>query len=173
MFTPWKENYHKPREHIKKQRHRFANKGPSRQIYGFSNSHVRMWELDHKEGWALKKWCFQIGVLEKTPESPLDCKEIKAVNPEGNQPWMLIRKNWCWSWSPNTSPTDAKNQHIGKDPDAGKEWGQEEKGMTEDEIVGWHHWLNGRGFEQTLGDSGGQGNLLCCGPWGQKESDMT
>ena len=130
-----------------------------------------MWELDHKEGWALKNWCFQIVVLEKTPESPLDCKEIQPVNPKGNQSWIFIGRTEAEA--PILWPVDAKSRLIGKDPNAGRNWGQEEKGLTEDEIVQWHHQLNGHEFEQTLGDSGGQGSLVCCSPWGHQESDTT
>ena len=130
-----------------------------------------MWELDHKEGWVLKSWCFRAVVLEKTLESPLDCKEIKPVNPKGNQHWMFIGRTDAevpilWSH-------DAKSRLIGKDPDAGKDWRQEEKGTTEDEIVRWHHRLNGHESEQTPGDSEGQGGLAFCSLWGHKESHMT
>ena len=115
----------------------------------FSSSHVWMWELDHKEGWALKNWCLGIVVLEKTLESPLDCKEIQRVNPKGNQPCIFIGRTDAEVEAPILWPLDAKSLLIGKDPDAGKDGGQEEKEMTEDEMVGWHHWLNGHGFEQT------------------------
>ena len=126
-----------PRQHIKKQRHHFDTKGPYSQSYGFSNSHVQMWELDHEEGWALKNWCFRIGVLEeKTLESPLDSKEIKLVNPKGNQPWIFIGRTDAEVEAPILWPPDAKNWLLRKDPDAGKGWGQEEKGTTEDEMVG-------------------------------------
>ena len=114
-----------------------------------------MWELDRKEGWVLKNWCFQIVVLEKTPESPLDSKEIKPVNPKGNLPWILIGKTDAKAEAPILWPPDAKNWLIGKDPDAGKDWGQEERVMTEDEMIGWHHRLDGQELEQTLGDSEG------------------
>ena len=136
--APWKESYDKPRYHIKKQRYHFADKGLCSQSYGFSISHVRVWELNHKEGWAPKNWCFQTVVLEKTLESPLDSKEIKPVSPKGNQPW-IFKKDWCWSF--NTLGTWCKEPSIGKDHDAQKNWGQEEKGTTEDEMVGWHHRL--------------------------------
>ena len=123
------------------------------QSYGFSSSHVQIWESDHKEGWMLKNWCFQIVVLEKTLKNPLDCKKIKPVNPKTNQPWKFIWRTDAEVevpilWSPNV-----KTCLIGKDPDAGKDWGQEEKWGMEDEVVTWHHWLNGYEFEQTLGDS--------------------
>ena len=174
MLAPWKKSYDKPRQHIKKQRHHFADKGPYSQSYGFSSSHVRMWEWDHKEGRVLKKWCFQIVVLEKTLESPLDSKQIKPVNPKLNQPWIFIRKTDAEA--PILWPPDAKSWLIGKDLDAGQDWGQEEKGKIEEEMVRWHHhnsWLNGHEFEQTLGDSEGPGSLACCSPWGPKELDTT
>ena len=110
----------------------------SSQSYGFSHSHVWILELDHKEGRVLKKWCFRTVVLEKTPESPLDSKEIKPVNPKGNQPWIFIGRTDTKAEAPTLWPPDAKSQLMGKDPDAGKDWGQEEKGMTQDEMVGWH-----------------------------------
>ena len=132
-----------------------------------------MWELDYKESWAPKNWCFWTAVLEKTPESLLDYKEIKPVNPEGNQSWIFIGRTDGEAETPVLWPPDAKNWLIGKDPDAGKDWRQEEKGMTEDEIVGWHHWLNGREFEQALGVDNAQGSLVCCSSWGHKESDTT
>ena len=105
MLTPWKESYDQPRQHIKKQKHYFTNKGPSSQSHGFSSSHVWMWELNHKESWALKNWCFWIVVLEKTLESPLDSKEIQPAHPKGNQSWIFIGKDWCWSWNSNTLTT--------------------------------------------------------------------
>ena len=128
-------------------------------------------ELDHKEGWMPKKRCFQTVVLEKTLESPLDSKEIKPVNPKGNQFWIFIRKTDAEApifWLP-----DAKSQLTGKDPDARKDWRQKEKGTIEDEVVEWHHWLNGHEFEQVLGDGEGWGSLACCSPWGRKEWDTT
>ena len=163
----------KPRQHIQKQRHHFADKGPSSQSYGFSSSHVWMWELDHKKGWAPNNCCFWVVVLEKTLESPLDCKEIQPVHPEGNQPWIFIGRTDAETEAPIFWPPDVESWLIGKDPDAGKDWRWEEKGMTEDEIVGWLHQVNGHEFEQTLGDSGGQRSLACCSPWGCKEWDMT
>ena len=133
---------------IEKQRHHFANRSPSSQGYGFSSSHIWMWELDHKEGWAPKNWCFWTVVLEKTLGSPLDCKEIKLINPNGNQPWILFGRTDAKAEAPILWPPDSKSWLTGKDPDAGKDWRQEEKGMTEDEMVGWHHRLNGHEFEQ-------------------------
>ena len=162
-----------PRQHIKKQRHYFAHKGPSSQSYGFSSSHVWMWELDYKESWMLKNWCFWTVVLEKTLESRLDCKEIQQVNPQGNQSWIFIGKTDAETETPIPWPPDAKSWLIWKDPDAGKDWGQEERGMTEDEMVEWHHPLNGSEIEQTLRDSERQGSLVCCSSWGCKELDRT
>ena len=155
----------------RKSRHHFANKGPSGQSYGLSSNQVQMWEVDHKEGWALKNWCFRTVVLEKTLESLMDCKEIKPINPKGKQPWIFIGRPDAEA--PNTLATDAKSQLTGKDPDAGKDWWQEEKRVTEDEMVGWHHQLNGHEFEQTPGDGEGQGGLACCSPWSHQESAMT
>ena len=123
-----------------------------------------MWKLNQREGWALKNWCFWSVVLEKTLESPLDCKEIKPVNCEGTQSWILIGRTDAEA--PIIWPPDVKNWLTGKDPDAGKNWRQEEKGTTEDEMVGWHHWFDGHEFEQALEDGEGQGGLLCCSPWG-------
>ena len=173
MLAPWKKSYDQPRQQSKNQRHYFANKGPSSQGYGFSSSHLWMWELDYKESWAPKNWCFQILVLEKTLESPLDTKEIKSVSPKGNQPWMFIGRTDAEDEAPKLWPPDVKNWLVGKDPDAGKYWRREEKGMTENEMVGWHHQLNGHEFEQPPGVDEGQGSLACCSPWGHKESDMT
>ena len=136
----------KPRQHIKKQRHYFANKGPYSQSYGFSITYVRLWELDHKEGWMLKSWCFWTVILEKTLESPLDCKEIQPGNPKGNQSWIFIGRTDAEA--PILWPPDVKNWLIGKDPDAGKDWRQEEKGMTKDEMVGWHHRLDRHEFSK-------------------------
>ena len=155
------------------KRHHFADKGPYSQSYGFSSSHLWMWELDYKESWVPKNWCFPTVVLEKTHDSPLDCKEIQPVNPKGNQAWIFIGRTDAGAEAPILWPPDAKSQLIGKDSDAGKDWGQEEKGVTEDEMVGWHHWLKGHEFVQTLGDSEEQWSLVCCSPWGHKESDMT
>ena len=157
------------RQHIKKQKHHFANESPYSQSYGFSSNHVWMWEVDHKKGWAPKNWWFQTVVLEKTLESPLDCKEIQPVHHKGDQPWIVIRGTDIEAESPILWPPDAKSWLIGKDPDAGRDWRQEEKGTTEDEMVGWHHWLNGHEFEQALGDSEGHGSLVCCSPWDRKQ----
>ena len=126
MLAPWKKGYYQPRQHIKKQRHHFVNKGPSSQNYCFTSSHVRKWELDHNVGWAPKNWCFWTMVLEKTLESPLDCRDVQPFNPRGTQPWLFI----LW-------PPDGKSQLIGKDPDAGKDWRQERKGQQRGS------WLDG------------------------------
>ena len=120
---------------------------PSSQGYGFSSSHVWMWELDYKESWVPKNWCFWTVVLEKTLESPLDCKEIQPVHPKGNQSWMFIGRTDVEAENPILWPPDVKSWLIWKDPDAGEDLMQEEKGMTDDEMVGWHHWLSGHGFE--------------------------
>ena len=137
MLAPWKKSYDKPRQHIKKQRHCFVNKGPSSQSYGYSSSHVWMWELDYKESWVLKNWYFWTVVVEKTRESPLDRKEIHPVHPKGNQSWMFIGRTDVEAETPILWPPDANYWLIWKDPDAGKDWGQEEKWTTEDE------WLDG------------------------------
>ena len=129
-----------------------------------------MWELDCEEGWAPKNWTV---VLEKTLENPLDCKEIQPVNPKGNQSWIFIGRTDAEAETPVLWPPHAKSWLIGKDPDAGRDWGQEEKGMTEDEMAGWHHWLNGHEFEWTPGVGDRQGGLACCSSWGCKESDTT
>ena len=143
MLTPWKESHGQPRQHIQKQRHYFVNKDPSSQGYGFSSSHVWMWELDYKESWALKNWYFWTVVLEKTLEGPLDCKEIKPVHPKGNQSWVFFIRTDVEGEAPTFWPPDAKRWLIWNDPDVGKDWRQEEKGTTKDEMVRWHHWLSG------------------------------
>ena len=146
-----------------RQRHHFAYKGLYCQSYGFSSSHIWKWELDHKESWVSKNWCLRTVVLEKTLEIPLDYKEIQPVNAKGNQPWIFIGRTDAEA--PIFWPPGAKSWLFGKDPDAGKDWGQEGEGVIEDEMVGWHHRLNGHDFEQTLGDREGQGNVACCSPW--------
>ena len=147
MLAPWKKSYDQSRQHVKKQRHYFANKGPSSQICGFSSGHVWTWELGYKESWAPKNWCFWTVVLEKMLESPLDSKEIQPVHPKGNQSWIFIGRNDAEAETPILWPPNAKNWLIGKDPDAGKDWRWEEKGMTEDEMVSWHHRLDGHEFK--------------------------
>ena len=168
MLTAWKESYDQPRQHITKQRHYFANKGPSSQGYGFSSGHVWMWELDCEDSWAPKNWCFWTVVLEKTLESPLDCKEIQPVHSKGDQAWVFIGRTDAEAETPILWPPDVKSWLIWKELDAGKDWGQEEKGTTEDEMVGWHHQLNGHEYEQSLGDNEGQGSLICCSAWGRR-----
>ena len=158
----WKKSYGKSRQHIKMQTHYFANKGPFGQRYGFSSSYEWMWELDHQEGWAIKNWyfltvvfkenwslkcwCFWTVVLEKTLESPLDCKDIQPVHSKVDHPWVFIGRTNVEAETPTLWPPDAESWLIRKDPHAGKDWGQEEKGMTEDEMAGWHHQLNGHEF---------------------------
>ena len=173
MLDPWKKSYDQPRQHSKEQKHYFAYKGPSSQSYGFSSSHVWIWELDHKENWASKNWCFWTVVLEKTLESSLDSKEIKPVNPKGNQLWRFIGKTDVETEAPILWPPEAKSWLIRKDPGAEKDWRQEERRMTEDEMIGWHHWLNGHEFKQAPVVGDGQESLACCSPWGHKESDTT
>ena len=162
-----------PREHIEKQRHYFANKGPSSQGYGFSSGHVWMWELDCEESWVMKNWCFWTVVLEKTLESPLDCKEIQPVHSKGDQSWIFFGRTDAKAETPILWPPHAKSWLIGKDSDAGRELGKEKKGTTEDEMAGWHHRLDGHEFEWTPGVGDGQGGLACCNSWGHKESDTT
>ena len=147
MLTPWKKSYEQPRQHIKKQRHYFANKGLSSQGYGFSSNHVWMWELDYKESWELKMdvfelWCWRLLRVPWTAR-----KEIQPVHPKENQSWIFIGSTDVEAETPILWPPDGKNWLLGEDPDAGKDWRQEEKGMTEDEMVGWHHQLSGHEFE--------------------------
>ena len=135
-LAPWKKSSDQPRQHIKNQRHYFADKGLFSQSYCFSSGHVWMWELEYKESWTPKNWCFWTVMLEQTLESPLDCKEIQPVHPKGNQPWIFIGRTDAEAEAPILWPLAAKNQFIGKDPDAGKDWRQEEKG-----IKGWDGWM--------------------------------
>ena len=139
----------------------------------FSGSHVWMWELDHKESCELKNLCFQTVVLEKNLESPLDCKEIQPVHSKGDQSWVFIGRTDAGAETPILWPPDAKSWLFWKDPDAGRDWGQEEKGTTEDEMAGWHHWLDGHVFGKTPRVGDGQGGLECCNSWDRKELDMT
>ena len=141
---------------LKNRDNYFADKDPSSQSYGFSSSHVWIWELHNRKGWAPKKWCFWTVVLEKMLERPLDSKEIKWVNPKGNQPCIVTGRTDVEAEAPVLWPPNAKSRLMWKDPDAGKDWRQEKKGSTENEMVGWHHWLNGHEFEWTLGDGEGQ-----------------
>ena len=147
MLAPWKKSYDQHRQYIKKQWHYFTNKHQSSQSYGFSSGHVWMWESDYTESWGPKNWCFWAVVLEKTLESLLNCKEIQPVHPKGDQFWVFIRRTDVEAETPILWPPDANNWFIWKDPDAGKDWRQEEKRTTEDEMVGWHHRLDGEEFE--------------------------
>ena len=166
------EIYDQPRQHIKK-RTLLCQERSVEYIHGFSRSRVWMWELNYKESWELKNWCFWTVVLDNTVESPLDCKEIKPVNSKGNHSWIFIGRTDAEAETPILWSPDGNNWLIGKDPDAGKDWGQEEKGTTEEEMVGWNHQLNGHKSEQISGDSERQGRLACCSPWDHKESDTT
>ena len=159
-------------KHIKKQRHSFANKGPSSQGYGFSSSHVWMWELDYKESWVPKNWCLWTVVLEKTLESPLDCKEIQLVHPKRSI-LVVHWKDWCWSWNSNTLATSCEELTHLKRPWCWERLKAGGEGALEDEMVGLHHQLNGHDFEHALGIDAGQGILVCCSLWGCKESDTT
>ena len=156
-----------------KSRYHFADKSPYGQSYGFSSSQEQLWELDHNQGWMSKSWCFWIVVLEKTLDNPLDCKEIKSVNPKGNEFWIFIGRTYAKAEASKLWPPDAKSQLIGKQLDTGKDWGQEEKGVTEDEMVAWHHQNSGHEFEKILRESEGQGRLACSSPWGCKKADTT
>ena len=152
----------KPRHCVEKQRHYSADKGLYRQGYGLPSGHVWLGELDCKEGRTPKNWCLWTVVLEKTPQSPLDSKEIKPVNLKGNQPWIFPERTDAEApvfWS-----SDANSQLIGKVPEAGKDWGQEKR-ASEDEMTGWHHWCNGHDLGQTLGDGEGGRGLVCCNSW--------
>ena len=151
MLAPWKKRYNRPT---------------------FSNNHV-LWEMDHKEGWAPNNWCFWTVVLEETPESPLDCKEIKPVNPKGSQSWIFIGRTDAEAEAPVLWPLMPRTDLREKTLMLGKIEGKREKRAAEDEMVGWHHQFNGHKFEQTLGDSGGQRSLACCSPLSHKESDTT
>ena len=147
MLASWKKSYDQPRQHIKKQNHYFTKKDLSSQSHGFSSSHLWMWELDYKESWAPKNWCFWTVVLEKTLESPLDCKEIQPVNPKGDRSWVFIGRTDDEAKTPILWLPDAKSWLIWKEPDARKDWRWEEKGMTENDMVGWHHRCDGHEFE--------------------------
>ena len=173
MLAPWKKNYNQSRQHIKKQRHYFADKGPSSQSYGFSSSRVWMWELDHRQSWAPKNWCFWTVVLEKTLESPLDCKEIKPVSPKGKSTLNIHWKDWCWSWSSNTLATLGGKLSHWKRPwcwERLKAGGEEYDGGWDGlmaSLTQWTCvWVNPRIWWWT-------GVLSCCSPWGYKESDTT
>ena len=165
MIAPWKKSYEQTRQHIKKQRHYFASKGPSSQSYGFSSSHVWMWELNHKWEWAVKNWCFWTVELRKTLESLRTARRsnqsiLKEISPEYSLEVLMLKLNLQYF-----GYLMQRANSLEKDADDEKDWGQEEKGMTGDEMTGWHHRLNRHEFEQTLGDSEEQGILGCCSPW--------
>ena len=171
MIASWQESYDKSRQCVEKQRHYSAHKGLYSQGYGLPGVHVELWELDCKEGRTPKNWCLWTVVLERTPENPLDSKEMKPVNLKGNQPWIFVGRTGAeapviWSF-------DANSQLNGKVPDAGKDWGKKEKRASENEMAEWHHQCNGYELGQTSWDGEGQGGLVCCSPWGHKESDTT
>ena len=176
MLTPWKKSYDQPRHHIKKQRHYFANKGPSSQGYGFSSSHVWTWELDYKESWVLKNWCFGTVVLEKTLESLQGERParrsnqsiLKEISPEYSLEGLMLKLKLHYFGQLIRSDSFEKTLILGK-----TEGWEREKGTTENEMVGWHHWLNGHEFEWTPGVCDGQGGLACCNSWGHRESDTT
>ena len=169
MLAPWKKSYDKLSD-LKSRDITLPTKVCIVKAMVFP---VLMWELDHKEGWAQKNWCFWTVVLEKTLESPLDYKEIQPVNTKGNQSWIFIGRTDAEAEVPILWPPDAKSWLTGKDPDARKDWRREEKGTTKDEMVGWLHWLNGHEFEQTLGDGEGQGSLECCSLLGRTKLNTT
>ena len=163
MLAPWKKSY----DSILKSRDiTLPTKVCLVKAMFFFCSHVWVWELDRKESWAPKNRCFWIVVLEEILESPLDCKEIQPVHPKGNQSWIFIERTGTEAETPILWPSDVKSWLIRKDPDAGKDWEQEEKGTTEDEMVWWHHRLNGHDFEEAPGVDDGQGSLACCSPCG-------
>ena len=177
VWTIWQEKNDKPRQrrYSEKQRRYSANKDLHSKGYGLPRGHVWLSEPDRKEGRTPKNWCPWTVVLEKTPESPLDCKEIKAVNLKGwilTKPWILTKRTDAEAETPILWPPHAKSWLIGKDSDAGKDWGQKKR-VSEDEMVGWHHWCNEHELGQTPGDGDGQGRLVYCSPWGRKELDMT
>ena len=173
MLAPWKKSYDPTTHQPEKQRHYFPNKGLSSQSYGFASNHVWMLEMDHKESWVLRIHAFELWCWRKLLRVPWISKKFKPVNPKINQCWKFIGKTGAEAETPILWPPDVKNWLIWKDSDAGKDWRREEKGRTEDEMVGWHYWLNGHEFEWALGVGDEQGSLVCCSPWGRKESDMT
>ena len=168
------ESYDKPRQHIKKQRHHFVNEGLYGQSYGFSSSHIWVWELDHKEDWVQKNWYFPIVALEKTVESPLACREIEPVNPKGNQPWIVIGRTVAKAEAPILGHLMQRAHSLEKkNPESGKDWRQKERGTAEVEMVRQRYSLSGPEFEQTRGDSGIQRSLAGYSPLGCKQSDTT
>ena len=174
FFCGWKESYDQPRQHIQKQRHYFANKGPASQSYGFSCGHVWMWELDYEESWAPKNWCFELWCWRRLLRVPWTARRPnQSILKEISPPWDFFGRNDAKAETLVLWPPHVKSWLIGKDSDAGRDWGQEEKGTTEDEMAGWHHWLDGHESEWIPGVGDGQGGLACCDSWGHKESDTT
>ena len=167
MLASWKESYDSV---LKSRDITLPTKVHIAKAMVFPVAMYGCWDLDHKEDWAPKNWCFQIVLLDKSSKRPLDTKEIKSVNPKVNQAWIFIGRLDAEGEAWLFRAPDANSQLIGKDPDAGKNWGQEKKGATENEMVGWHHQIDGHEFQKTLGDSKGKGNLVCCNPLGCKES---
>ena len=172
MLTPWKESYDQPRQHIQKQRHYFANKGPSSQGYGFSSGHVWMGELDCEESWALKNWCFGLWCWRRLLRVPWTARRsnqsiLKEISPGCSLEGLMLKLKLQYSGHLMRRVDSLEKT------DAGRDWGQEEKGTTEDEMAGWHHWFNGHESEWTPGVGDGQGGLACCDSWGRKESDTT
>ena len=165
MLTPWNDSYDQPRQYIQNQRHCFSNNCPSSRSNGFSSDNVWMWELDCEESWVPKIWCFWSVVLEKTLESPLDFKEIQLVYSKGDQSRVFFGRNDAKTETPVPWPPHAKCWLTGKHSDAGRDLGQEEKGMTKDELAGWHHQLDGHEFEWTPGVGDGPGGLTCYDSW--------
>ena len=169
MLAPWKKRDDKPRQHIKKQRHHFADKGPSIQNYGFSSNHVWMWKLDYKEDWVPKNWCFwnvDAGWWRRLLRVPWTARRSNQPNPKGNKPWIFIGSTDAEAETPILQPLNVKSQLTGKEPDAGKGWGQVEKAVQR--MTGWHYRLNGHEFEQTQEDNEGQWSLACCSPRGHR-----
>ena len=172
MLASWKKSYDKPTQWIEKQRHHFASKGLYSQSFGFSSGHVWIWELDLENAQCWRTDAFELWCWRRLLRGPSTARRSNQSIPKEIN--LTIHWNyWCWSWSSIFWPPDVKNWLIGKHPDAGKDWRQEKKGMTEDEMVGWHHWLKGHELELTPGDSERQESLVCCSPWGYKESDTT
>ena len=173
-LAPWKESYDQPRQHIKKHRHYFVNKGPSSQGYGFSSSHVWMWELNYKKkSWAQKNWCFWTVVLEKTSESPLDCKEIQPVHPNGGQSWVFIGGTDIESETPIRGRPMWRADSFEKTLMLGKIEGRRRREWQRMKWLDGHRQHNGHGFGWAQGIGNGQGGLVCCSSWGRKKLDMT
>ena len=173
MLAPWKKSYDQPRQHIKKAETLLLPTNVclvKAMVFPVVMYGCEGWTI---KSWVPKNWCFWTVVLEKTLESPLDCKEVQPVHSEGDQPWNFFGRNDAKAETPVPWPPHVKSWLIGKDSAAGRDWGQEEKGTTEDEMAGWHHGLDGRESGWTPGVGDGQGGLACCDSWGRKESDRT